>query len=293
MWCTDFAAEQRVGYGMPALGASALALGPADKMRNNIRILLVDDHVVFRAGLRALLEKQRDLVVVGEAGTGDEAVRRAQATRPDVVLMDLAMPGEGGLEATRRIVALAIGAKILVLTAVPQERQLLDALEAGASGFVEKAGPVEDLTRAIRTVAEGRLFLGADAATLVVLQRYWKEGQTEDERAAADRLSGRERHVLALLALGHSPKEVGRRLAVSPKMVDDYRARLMERLGLKRRSELVRFALRTGLLAGELDVGSLDSGGGARRGSVGRTRRGGAKPPGKWEGGEGQGAVPS
>src|SRR5213593_4498772 len=248
---------------MPALVPSVTALGPADRLRNTIRILLVDDHVVFRAGLRALLEKQRDLVVVGEAGTGDEAVRRAQATRPDVVLMDL-----------------AIGAKILVLTAVPQERQLLDALEAGASGFVEKAGPVEDLTRAIRTVAEGRLFLGADAATLVVLQRYWKEGQTQDEKAAADRLNARERQVLALLALGYTSKEIGRKLSVSPKTVDEDRARLMDRLGLRHRPELVRFALRTGLLVSEADVRSIDSGGGTRGGSGGRK---GGKRPRKWE----------
>lgn len=221
---------------------------PPDLRRNVIRILLVDDHVVFRAGLRALLEKQRDFVVVGEAGTGDEAVARAKGARPHIVLMDLAMPGEGGLEATRRIVALGIGAKVLVLTALRQERQLLDALEAGASGFVEKSGPVEDLTQAIRTAARGRLFLGPGAAELVVLQRYWKKGQTDDEKAAADRLSGREREVLALLALGHSSKEISRKLAMSPATVEDYRARLMDRLGLRHRSDLVRFALRTGML---------------------------------------------
>jgi len=267
-----------------------IALGPADKLRNSIRILLVDDHVVFRAGLRALLEKQHDLVVVGEAGTGDEGVARAYLTRPDVVLMDLAMPGGGGLEATRRIVALGIGAKVLVLTAVAQERQLLDALEAGASGFVEKAGPVEDLTRAIRTVTEGRLFLGADAATLVVLQRYWKEGQTQDEKAAADRLNARERQVLALVALGYTSKEIGRKLSVSPKTVDEDRARLMDRLGLRHRPELVRFALRTGLLVSEADVRSIDSGG-TRGGSGGRK---GGKRPRKWEeGGRGEGAIPS
>ena len=276
---------------MPALDPSMIALGPADKLRTSIRILVVDDHVVFRAGLRALLEKQRDLVVVGEAGTGDEGVARAHLTRPDVVLMDLAMPGGGGLEATRRILALGIGAKVLVLTAVPQERLLLDALEAGASGFVEKAGPVEDVTRAIRTVNEGRLFLGADAATLVVLQRYWKEGQTQDEKAAADRLNPRERQVLALLALGHTSREIGRKLSVSPKIVDEDRARLMDRLGLRHRPELVRFALRTGLLVAEPDVRSIDSGAGMRSGSGGRK---GGKGPRKWqEGGRGESSIPT
>ncbi len=223
-------------------------LDPTRDLRNTLRLLLVDDHVVFRAGLRALLEHQPDLVVVGEAGTGDEAVVRAEATRPDVVLMDLAMPGEGGLEATRRIVALNLGAKVLVITGLPQEQQLLDALEAGANGFVEKAGPIEDLVRAIRAVTVSRLFLCPDAAKLVVMQRYRKEGQAEDERAAADRLSARERDVLALLALGHSSREIARRLGVSQKTVEAYRADLKVRLGLKGRPELVRFALRAGLL---------------------------------------------
>jgi len=153
-------------------------------------VLLADDHVVFRAAVRALLKKRRDLVVVGEAGTGDEAVASAAATRPDVVLMDLAMPGSGGLEATRRIVALGIGAKVLVLTGLPQEKQLLDALEAGASGFVEKAGPVEELTRAIRTVTQGQLFLGADAAKFVVLQRYLRDRRRGDERQARGTTEG-------------------------------------------------------------------------------------------------------
>src|SRR5207249_10655540 len=113
------------------------------------------------------------------------AVPSAAATRPDVVLMDLAMPGSGGLEATLRIVALGIGAKVLVFTGLPQEKQLLDALEAGASGFVEKAGPVEELTWAIRTVTQGQLFLGADAAKFVVLQRYLRDrrrGRSEERR---------------------------------------------------------------------------------------------------------------
>lgn len=223
-------------------------LDASPRPQSPIRILLVDDHVVFRAGLRALLEKERDFVVVGEAGRGEEAVASAQALRPDVVLMDLAMPGEGGLEATRRIVALGIGARVLVLTALPQERQLLEALDAGASGFVEKAGSVEDLARAIRGVRETRLFLSAEASKLVTLQRYWRDAEAEDAKAAAQRLSGREREVLALLAMGHTESEIGRRLGVSPNTVHAYRARLRMRLGLKGRPDLVRFALRSGLL---------------------------------------------
>ena len=150
-------------------------LGPTPNLRNAIRILLVDDNAVFRAGVRALLGKQRDLVVVGEVGTGEEAVTCATATRPDVVLMDLAMPGKGGLWAMRQLTALGVRAKVIVLTALSQEWELLGALEAGARGFVEKGGPVEKLVRAIRTVTTGEPFLGVDGAGLAVLQRYLKE----------------------------------------------------------------------------------------------------------------------
>jgi two-component system, NarL family, response regulator NreC len=221
---------------------------PTNATRNPIRVLLVDDHTVFRAGIRALIDRESDFVVVGEAGTGDEAVVRAGATRPDVVLMDLSMPGKGGLDATRRIVRLGIGAKVVVLSALRQERQLLDALEAGASGFVEKTAPIAELTRAVRAAAGGQLFLDADAARLVVLQRYWKEAQVEDEKVAASRLTGREREVLALVALGLTSREIASRLSVTPQTVEDERARLMERLGLRRRPDLVRFALRSGVL---------------------------------------------
>jgi|SRR5882762_1382359 len=217
--------------------------------RREIRVLLADDHAVLRAGLRALLEREPGLVVVGEAGSGSEALALAKSTRPDVVLMDIAMPGKGGIEATRRIVALGLGAKVLVLTALALEQQLSEALEAGASGFMQKVAPVEELTRAIRVVADDRLFLDEDAARLMVLQRYRKAGQVEDEKVTADRLSTRERQVLALLALGHSSKEIGLKLSVSPRTVDEYRARLKDRLGLARRPELVRFALRTGIIA--------------------------------------------
>jgi two-component system response regulator NreC len=129
------------------------------------------------------------------------------------------------------------------------EHQLSEALEAGASGFMQKVAPVEELTRAIRVVADDRLFLDEDAARLMVLQRYRKAGQVDDEKVTADRLSTRERQVLALLALGHSSKEIGLKLSVSPRTVDEYRARLKDRLGLARRPELVRFALRTGIIA--------------------------------------------
>src|SRR2546427_9983435 len=153
-------------------GTGHMLLGnPVGTQRNPIRILLVDDNAVFRAGLRALLERRRGFKVVGEAGSGDEAVACATATRPHVVVMDLLMPGGGGLEATRRIVALGSGARILVLTVVPERRELLEALEAGAAGFVEKTSPIEEGAHGLRTGARGGGLLGADAGKLLVLAR--------------------------------------------------------------------------------------------------------------------------
>src|SRR3989442_9747101 len=156
-------------------GASVFDTGSASGTRE-IRVLLGDDHAVLRAGLGALLEREPGLVVVGEAGSGREAVALAKTTRPHVVLMDLAMPGNGGIEATRRIVALGLGAKVLVLTALPQELQLCDALEAGASGFMQKVAPVGGLSRAIRSGAAGRLCLDGCAARVVMLPRSCQAG---------------------------------------------------------------------------------------------------------------------
>src|SRR2546425_3330744 len=191
--------------------------------RQEIRVLLADDHAVVRAGLRALLEKEPGLVVVGEAGSGSEAVAMAKTTRPHVVLMDLAMPGRGGIEATRRIVGLGLGVKILVLTALPQELQLCDALEAGASGFMQKIAPVEELTRAIRAVAEDRLFLDEDAARLIVLQRYRKAGQEEDERVAVVGVSGPGGPGAGVLPPGDRPPGVRVELSVLPRKADGER----------------------------------------------------------------------
>ena len=211
-----------------------------------IHILLADDHWVVRAGLRAVLDGQANVRVVGEAATGDEAVDQARALKPDVVLMDLLMPGLGGLDAVRRIAALHAGTKILVLSAYLQEDLLLDALEAGASGFVTKESAAENLTRAIRTVAQNEVFLDSSAARVLV--EHQKVPHANDVKGALARLSVREREVLALTAGGHTSTEIGKLLRLSPKTVDTYRARIMDKLGLKHRSELVRFALRAGLL---------------------------------------------
>lgn len=215
-------------------------------MPDPIRILLTDDHGVLRAGLRALLDAEADLEVVGEADSGEEALNKLEELEPDVVVMDLSMPGMGGLEATRRIAAMERGTKVLVLTMHAEEEFLLPVLDAGGSGFVRKTSADEDLTRAIRTVARDEVFLYPSAAKLL-LQRY-KDSDAEEGQSPLNKLTDRERSVLTMTAEGFSSSEIGAKLFISPKTVDTYRSRIMEKLGLHHRSELVRFALQTGLL---------------------------------------------
>lgn len=214
-------------------------------MPEKIKILLVDDHAMFRAGIKALIEAEGRLTVVGEASTGDEAVDRVRELKPDVVIMDLSMPGSNGLEATRRISALGLDTSVLVLTVHAEEEYLVPVVEAGASGYLTKTSADTDLLEAIRIVARGQVFLPPKAATLL-LKRY-KDAEGDDSAGLKD-LSSREQEVLALTAEGFSSREIGLKLFISPKTVDTYRARIMDKLGLSHRSELVRFALRVGLL---------------------------------------------
>lgn len=214
-------------------------------MSEGTKILLVDDHAMFRAGIKALLEAEGRLTVVGEASTGDEAVDKVRELKPDVVVMDLSMPDSNGLEATRRIAALELDTKVLVLTVHAEEEYLVPVVEAGASGYLTKTSADTDLIEAIRVVARGEVFLPPKATTLL-LQRY-KAAESEDTASLHD-LSTREQEVLALTAEGYSSREIGKKLFISPKTVDTYRSRIMDKLGLNHRSELVRFALRVGLL---------------------------------------------
>ncbi len=210
-----------------------------------LRVLLADDHPMFRAGLRALLETEDFVEVVGEAGSGSEAVKLALELRPDLVIMDLSMPDTSGLEATRRIAALDIGVAVLVLTVHAEEEYLVPVVEAGASGYLTKSSADRDLIEAIRTVAKGEVYLPAQATALLL--RHLRDSGEKDG-PSLKMLSPREREVLALTAEGYSSTEIGSKLFISPKTVDTYRARIMEKLELNHRSELVRFALKSGLL---------------------------------------------
>ena len=208
-------------------------------------VLLVDDHAMFRAGIRALLEAEGAIEVIGEASSGDEAVDMVRELKPDVVVMDLSMPGSNGLEATRRISALGLDTHVLVLTVHAEEEYLLPVVDAGASGYLTKTSADTDLLEAIRVVARGQVSLPPKATSLL-LKRY-RASESEDS-VGLKALSDREREVLGLTAEGFSSREIGEKLFISPKTVDTYRGRIMEKLGLGHRSELVRFALRVGLL---------------------------------------------
>jgi DNA-binding NarL/FixJ family response regulator len=213
---------------------------------SEIQILLVDDHAMFRAGIKALLESESRMTIVGEASSGDEAVDQVRALKPDVVVMDLSMPESNGLEATRRIAALGLDTRVLVLTVHAEEEYLVPVVEAGASGYLTKTSADTDLIEAIKVVARGEVFL-PPKATRLLLQQY-RSAETNQDTAGLHELSSREQEVLALTAEGFSSREIGKKLFISPKTVDTYRARIMDKLGLNHRSELVRFALRVGLL---------------------------------------------
>ncbi|CAN5808241.1 response regulator transcription factor [soil metagenome] len=218
-------------------------------MPDTIRVLLVDDHAVLRGGLKALLNLESDLDVAGEAATGEEAIELARTLRPDVIVMDLAMPGIGGLDATRQITMENAESRVLILTSQAEEEYLLPVLEAGGSGYVHKTNADEDLINAIRTVARGEVFLYPKATKLLL--RGYKMAEERGEASPLEELSDREREVLTFTAEGFSSTEIGKKLFLSPKTVDTYRARLMQKLGFQHRSELIRFALQTGLLKKE------------------------------------------
>ncbi len=212
-----------------------------------IRVLLADDHAVLRAGLRALLSAEPDMEVVGEAENGEEALRQAAALHPDVIVLDIAMPRLNGLDVIRRLNALGGSAKVLVLTMHDEEQYLLQVLRAGGSGYLSKAAADTALMEAIRTVHRGEAYL-YPSATARLLEDY-RGRKAEDETDGYDSLSEREREVLALTAAGYTNQEIADKLVISAKTVDTYRSRMMEKLRLRHRSELVKFALRHGLLS--------------------------------------------
>lgn len=213
-----------------------------------VKVLVVDDHAVVRAGLKALLDATGRVEVVGEASSGEEALEQVRTLEPDIVIMDLAMPGMGGIQATRRITELGMGAKVLVLTIHDEDEFLVPALNAGAAGFLNKSVADTDLVGAVEALAHGHSYLPHQAAALLTRRRM--QGNSSPE-SGLEVLSSRELTAIELYASGFSARESGGEMSLSAKTVESYLARAKTKLGLHRRRDIVRFALEAGLLRTE------------------------------------------
>lgn len=213
-----------------------------------IRVLLADDHTLVRAGIRGLLQGLPGVEVVGEAGEGHEGLRLAEALRPDVVLLDIGMPGLNGLEVAGRLATLDPSIRVLILSMHTSEEYVLRALRAGCAGYLLKRSAVSELEVAVRAIARGETYLSPAVSKQVVDDYVGRTGGATDP---LDALTPRQREILQLVAEGNTSKEIAERLGLSFKTVEAHRAQIMERLGVRDLAGLVRFAVRVGLVAPE------------------------------------------
>jgi two-component system response regulator NreC len=216
---------------------------------NKIRVLVVDDHTIVREGVRILLEAQPDIQVVGEAADGEDALTQVRELQPDIVLIDLAMPRLNGLEATRAIKRDYPQIYVIALTMYESDEYFFQVLNAGASGYVLKKAASSDLLAAIRAVHGGDVFLYPSVARRLVSD-YLTRVKSEEEQKGYDGLTAREREVLKLIAEGHTNQVIADKLVISPSTVQTHRTRIMQRLNLHTRAELIKYAIRKGLLDG-------------------------------------------
>lgn len=216
-------------------------------MMSKIRVLLVDDHAVLRAGLVSLLEGQEDISVVGEADSAEGALELIGQNPPDIVVMDLGMPGMSAFDAIREIRSQQPGMRVIVLSMHKGNEIVTKALESGAEGYVPKSSAHTDLLRAIRTVHSGKAYLHPSATTVLVKAMRG----AGNAQVMLSTLSDREREVMRWTARGYSSREIGNMLSISGKTVDTYRSRLMQKLSLDHRSELVELAFQAGMLGME------------------------------------------
>ncbi len=222
-----------------------------------IRVVLVDDHQIVRSGLKAVLSTAKDIAVVGEGGTGKDALVLAERLDPHVIVMDLSMPDMDGLTATRELQKVNANRvqnpdepatrRVLVLTMHTEDEHLVALLEAGAGGYLLKSVADRELVDAVRTVAAGDVYVQPTAARALARGLAKRDGSVE-ERARFDRLTDREQVVLKMVAEGYTAPEIGEHLTISPKTVDTYKQRIGEKLGLTHRTDYVKFALKLGLL---------------------------------------------
>lgn len=217
-------------------------------MNDSIRVLIADDHIIVRSGLRLLLEAEPDIEVVGEALEGGEALNLVEKHLPDVVLMDIAMPGMNGLEATRQIKTRWPQVNVLVLTMHRSDEYFFEMLKAGASGYILKGAETSDLIHAVRVVGQGEVFLYPNIAQKLVKDYLnlvqWGEG-------SGSSLSSREKEILRLLGEGYSSKEIAEELVISQSTVHSHRSNLMTKLGLSNRRELIQYARERGIIQDE------------------------------------------
>jgi two-component system response regulator NreC len=212
----------------------------------SIRLLLVDDHAVVRSGLKMLLENERDAEIVGEASSAAEAIEAAVRLKPNVILMDIGLPDLSGIDATREIKKRAADVAIVALTIHEDEEYFFKMLEAGASGYVPKRAAPEELLTAIRAAAAGQVYLYPSLAKLLV-RDFLDGGRAAEEQTRSD-LTDREQEVLTYLAEGASNEEIATSLVISPKTVARHRENIMRKLNLHSRAELVRYAIRKGII---------------------------------------------
>lgn len=220
-------------------------------MKQKLTVLLADDHKLLRSGLKLLLQRNPDLLVVGEAADGEETLRLFEQLEPDILLLDLSMPNMDGMECLREIKSRRPDAKVIILTMHEDENYIRQAMQAGASAYVQKSAADTDLFKAIEAVQAGELYLSQQDSKLLLHVLLNREQETVDKQAPYVLLSPREREVLRLIAHGYSLAEVAERLSLSIKTVDTYKVRLMEKLAATKKSELVSYALKYGLLSGE------------------------------------------
>ena len=212
-----------------------------------IRLLLVDDHAVVRSGLKMLLENERDVEIVGEASSASEAMEAAMRLKPNVILMDIGLPDLSGIDATREIKKRLSEVAIVALTIHEDEEYFFKMLEAGASGYVPKRAAPEELVTSIRAAATGQVYLYPSLAKLLV-RDFLDGGRAGTEQTSSSNLTDREQEVLTYLAEGASNEEIAASLVISPKTVARHRENIMRKLNLHSRAELVRYAIRKGII---------------------------------------------
>lgn len=215
-----------------------------ERVMRKIKILIVDDHTMVRDGIKSLLSLCADLQVVGEAENGIEAQKKTQELEPDIILMDISMPGIDGIETTRRIISRFRGTKVIMLTQYEGKDELLDSIRAGAKGFVSKKAASTELVQAIRAVYTGGAYFSPSVAKLLI--EDYRDKRLE--KTPYETLTERETQILKLIGEGYSDKEIAQILFISPRTVETHKAKIMEKLHLKKKVELIKYAIKKGIV---------------------------------------------